>query len=686
MDPESLDYTIVSCSSEDPHYPITSIQNASIRSNGWQSQQNPSYPVSFVVDLGSKAEIKSLQFVSHQSKIPARVDLSYGDNGTLFKPLGSFQFSDNSQTGYSARELKSANLSKVSTRFFKISIRGCHTNASNPFNQVGIVSLKILGNGGRPASSQRPTTPELDLEQEINKLERQKADAVAREDFSEANNIKIRLNELKSQKETLENLKKRKAEAIAAEDFEMARIVNDQLKAFNNKDYRPYTTQAKPREEIVKYDNNYNSARHEKQPPKNIEPPRGRQIPNDDDDNSPIPSSKDYELPDSFDNDASPAGCAIPRDSDESPRPGRSIPRDNDDIPPPGRSIPRDEKDVSRRDHRIIEPVEDDEDQVQDLEEEPPEPAKPMKKGKYGMTRPILGGNMDQAPPQNDYEPADLSEERPIHPADDYNEDPNGGLRGITEDSSTPDELTPASRQEASLLISKFGEDAVARFYSKNWQLRIEGINILGKRIKELGQVSCYEAFCCFCKIMRFRMSDTQKAIVSDGIQVIQDIADTNVIQNGDLARAVQSMLAPMATRIGGNSQPISEAVCNFLVFLCSNGCSDIVLPIIYGGKKNSANWKSLQARISCLHDIVLFLGMDAADGLSLDQMMKLAVEGLESAKSEVRLAATQLVVTLEEMAGSAIEKYIEKIPKRTREEVSKAIEQNHQKNQNEEM
>lgn len=684
MEPESLDYTILNCTSEDPHYPITSIQNASIRSNGWQSQQNPSYPVSFVVDLGSKASVKSLQFVSHQSKIPCRVDLSYGDNGTLFKPLGSFQFSDNSQTGYSARELKSANLSKVSTRFFKISIRGCHANASNPFNQVGIVSLKIMGSGGRPSSSQRPQTPELDLEQEINRLEREKADAVAREDFSEANNVKIRLNELKKQRDMIEDLKKKKQEAIANEDFEMARIVNDKLKAFNGKDLRPYTTQDKPRDEIIKYENNYSSARHEKQQqPVNPEPKRARKIELDDEniqDEEIEPPQKEYSLPDNF-GDAPPMGRAIPRDNDDIPPMGRQIPRDDDDVPPPGRQIPRDEP---KRNTKIIQPVDENEDEDNYSIDPPVQRPKP---GKYGMTRPILAGaNMvEEVVRRQDFELQEDIEERPIRPADESNEDPNGGLL-ITEDSGAPDELSPANRQESSLLISKFGEEVMAKFYSKNWQLRDEAIKILWTKIKELGQGACYDSFCCFCKILRYRIADTQKAIVSDAIQAIQDIADSASIQNSDLARAVQPMLPAVASRVGGNSQPISEYACNFLVFLCSNGCPDIVLPIVYGTKKNAANWKSLQARISTLHDIVLCLGMDAADGLSLDSMMKFAVEGLESAKPEVRQAATQLVVTLEEMSGSAVEKYLEKIPKRTKEEVSKAIENNHKNNDDEEI
>lgn len=64
--PSTLGYRIISCSSEDPNYPISTIQSSSIRSNGWQSSPNPRYPIEIIIDLGSPAEIDTIQFVSHQ--------------------------------------------------------------------------------------------------------------------------------------------------------------------------------------------------------------------------------------------------------------------------------------------------------------------------------------------------------------------------------------------------------------------------------------------------------------------------------------------------------------------------------------------------------------------------------------------------------------------------------------------
>ena len=260
MNTQFINYNIISCTSVDKNYPIISIQNASIRSNGWQSLPNPTYPIDFIIDLNEPIELDNLQFVSHQSKIPTRVDLSYSNNPAIFKPLGSFQFSDNSQTSFTARELKSVSLSHVITRYIKVSIRGCHSNAGNQFNQVGLVSLKIIGKSNiikpsTPITSSRPL--EFDLENIIENLEKQKKDAVGKEDFIEANKIKSQLDILKKKKDDLLKLQKEKQESIDNEDYDNAREIKkkiEELLLVDNESLRPKTQQKPFKQQIFDED------------------------------------------------------------------------------------------------------------------------------------------------------------------------------------------------------------------------------------------------------------------------------------------------------------------------------------------------------------------------------------------------------------------------------------------------
>ena len=96
--------------------------------------------------------------------------------------------------------------------------------------------MKIIGRGGVPASSARPETPELDLAKQIQRLELEKAAAVAKEDFQLANDVKIKLNALKMRKEALEKLTKQKQDAIAREDFEEAKNIKEQIEELLEQD------------------------------------------------------------------------------------------------------------------------------------------------------------------------------------------------------------------------------------------------------------------------------------------------------------------------------------------------------------------------------------------------------------------------------------------------------------------
>lgn len=590
-----LDYSIAYCSSEDPRFPITSIQSATIRSSGWQSDANPLYPVYFVVDLGAKCSLDALQFVSHQSKIAQRVDLSFSDTEDTWRVLGSFQFSDNSHTRYSARELKSASLQRVSARYIKVSITNCYSNMNNPSNQVGIVSLRIMGRGEQPAQiesarpiSARPTTATAaaDLDSRIANLEMKKKRAVENEEFLEAGAIKKELDNLKIKRDTLLQLEKAKKDAIEMEDFEAA----SQFKARIDR---------------------------------------------------------------------------ILSGSDDAPMPQRTPPPS----PPPQQSV---------------------------IEERPPL----RKGGKLEKSRQIFSSEMDvdeyAVPVIHSSNGADLSDERPIRPranlSDDEDDDAEtpspafaidlgGTLKSnqpleddVPESDEAPDELKPADRQEAATLIAIAGEDAVKRFFSKNWILKVQGIKTLVNKIT--GLASGYDkAFQNFCYILRHRLQDTQKQIVVAALNGVRDIAETHQIESSELTRCVSNLMTHIVPKIGGAQQAISDAVCDFLVWLSQKNATDLVLPVIMTPAKNQAQWKITKAKIDTLHNMVLLHGIDTEPGLGVDEVMEFLLPSLESAKSEVRSAAIELVVTLEVMADGSTSKYTSELPTRIQREIRKMIE-----------
>jgi centrosomal protein CEP104 len=238
--PTSLGYTVVSCTSDDPTHPISSIQCASIRSPGWQSSPSPRYPIEFILDLGTSADLETLQFVSHQYKIASRVDIYIANADRQFQALGSFGFTDNARTNYAARELKSATLQGIKAHYLKISIPGCHPNSNNPQNQVGLVSINIIGRGGMPKSQAAGNvaanafvgdalpTDMLDI------LERQKKEAVLREDFRKAEALKQQIERLRRSHDQIMRLHREKTEAIQREDYATAQRLKLEIDSLLN--------------------------------------------------------------------------------------------------------------------------------------------------------------------------------------------------------------------------------------------------------------------------------------------------------------------------------------------------------------------------------------------------------------------------------------------------------------------
>lgn len=216
-----IEYLVISCTSEDKDCPTSSIQDSNVWSTGWLSQKNPSFPIHLKIDLQNIFEISQICIISHESKIPSKIDLSISSNSTThFSSVGSFLFSDNSQTKYQARECKKVSLKNVSARYVLFSITGVHKNEKNPDNQVGIISLKI------GSTFSIPQRADPGVENLIHQLEQQKKEAVAREDYRTAHEIKTQLDDLRMKYERFVVLQEEKARAIENEDFKRA----DELK------------------------------------------------------------------------------------------------------------------------------------------------------------------------------------------------------------------------------------------------------------------------------------------------------------------------------------------------------------------------------------------------------------------------------------------------------------------------
>ena len=219
-----LNFSVVYATSQSDQTPASNLVNASPYSAGWTSLPNAPMPQEIVVDFGSTVVITQLQFVSHQNKIASEIIISTARDSSNwrvanFQDIGEFQFSDNRQNDYKAREIRTANVPNVKARFLKLTFTKVHANKLNKKNQVGLVALSAFGLLEDNASN----------DPEIAKLEREKREAVDSENFALAQRIKDRITILKENRAKLMELARMKDEAVRNEDFALAQRLKSQI-------------------------------------------------------------------------------------------------------------------------------------------------------------------------------------------------------------------------------------------------------------------------------------------------------------------------------------------------------------------------------------------------------------------------------------------------------------------------
>jgi len=107
----------------------------------------------------SKSEVRltKLNILSHQCKIAKKIEIILAsdidqnvpkpsfDSCQNVRRLGYVSIDPNDRTNFQARELKSIDIAFEKVNYIKLIIHQCHQNGFNPYNQVGIIAITMLG-------------------------------------------------------------------------------------------------------------------------------------------------------------------------------------------------------------------------------------------------------------------------------------------------------------------------------------------------------------------------------------------------------------------------------------------------------------------------------------------------------------------------------------------------------------
>ena len=227
--------------SQDPFYPLN---NLLIKNNmyGWQSARFCTYPQEIVVEFHSYVNIKLINILIHEKKIPTLIefvncipktmenDSNTGRSNVYYinKSLGCIKLSSNTETNYKARELRKIHVN-IFTKRLKLILHKNYANNFNIFCQVGIISINFLGyiieqEENKDNKKDKLNFSELNLEEDIDDLD----DNLVLENMDEDSREKLKqlMIELNEKKEM--------------EEYEECKIIKnkiDQLKKLSFKIY-----------------------------------------------------------------------------------------------------------------------------------------------------------------------------------------------------------------------------------------------------------------------------------------------------------------------------------------------------------------------------------------------------------------------------------------------------------------
>lgn len=211
--------------------------------------RNCAYPQHFTLQLECPAKLQQLQLLSHEFKIPGKVELQVSNSSPTQQPaftrLGFLHFDNNERTNFSARELKSITLPNTEVTLLRLVFHRAHPNPLNTHNQVSLITVDVIGVPVAPTTIDSLTVPRLGMlslnaesamsvvdavtAERIDKLQLQKAEAVAREDYDMAKRLKGAIDRLRIAGTKIAGLESKKKEAVEIEDYDTAKALKEEI-------------------------------------------------------------------------------------------------------------------------------------------------------------------------------------------------------------------------------------------------------------------------------------------------------------------------------------------------------------------------------------------------------------------------------------------------------------------------
>ncbi|KAJ9597964.1 hypothetical protein L9F63_011165, partial [Diploptera punctata] len=643
---------------EDEQYRASELNTHGPTVVGWQSARNCSYPQELILQLNSTATVQKIQILAHQYLIPEKLELWVGNNvddsdiqasptNAQFEYLGFITLSDNQNTGYTSRELKSVMVPSCVARYLKLKLHANHPNSINIHNQVitGLITMEIptkirgSNNGNNNAlllvNNPQYTSPyddlafEMYVDQEVAKIiramEAKKQEAVICERFEFARKLKLAMEDLRSAGEKLSKYELEKRHAIQLEDYERAKQKKAQMDEYRHTVYRFLEVDdlLEINGPMAKNDECLEISMPGGKRPELPPPPRLLQVPGG-------PSGRDAGIPPS---QSSPSMHQSP----VSPLHLHSRPKSP--APPP-------------REHTKPSPTTS----PTNLQ---PQGYQPSTNLRGSLRRRKPSGGTSNAPARTSYE---AYEERTV-PALRHchtNIHREYQLDG-TPETPTRSRLTEREKKQAALPISVFGIEMFRKFYSKNYSDKEEGLRLLKEEMRALvsGDSTLEQQHNSPNKIARATIFLLHRAL-RDKVYAVYSLAAEAIrlfftefvptrVTPAEVARSVDRLLPELLSKSGDPTPRIHNMAVHTILSMAD--CREVrelhLIPVHLSRPLTSSTHPRLAlSRLEMVEQLVLSQGIstEKQSGLTCRVLSEFGSSGLHHPAEAVRKVAERIL------------------------------------------
>lgn len=694
---EKLGFKVCFCSSEDPAYSSSQLNNVKPSTKGWQSERYSIYPQEIGIELNDGlVQLSQIQLLSHQSKISRKIEIFVGKGSSYesatYKRLGYLSLDSNERSSYQARELKTVYVNHFGN-YMKLIVNENHVNSLNLYNQVGIIAINIMGTinpsvdeakGSESVNSgnrlkKKNSNPYNDLSvdmnldpQTANKL-RQLADAKSKaidtEDYLTAKEIKQVEQELKALGSKLAQLDLAKSDAVMAEDYDLAKDIKDETDALRLEIEEKIMAIKIPGIAEIKPASRQRGANF-------------------------VPAKQVYDAPLSRGNSANSRFA-----------PDKQGPIDVDSIPVGGGGgyldsfSPRAElekmnsqPDMGSGKRAVsVELHHNGHKDDFDVEDDLPVMERPLKP----KNQENLYGGIDDDPNSFKMENGGLGSKQNSYENDNFErfepgDHPLEGVKGFL-DLPAPEEMSSKSREIADSggIIRMFGEYLAKCLFSKTWVLReaaISKILILMDATGNINGISIGQSLNALSVVLKVGFEDKIQQVFFNSLTLLENVLRATrhaKTAKGTMIPLFDPILSQLIEKMADSNARLREGAKKALEVIASSPnlgpgptCSHALRAL---PPKQKTAWRPILSRLQILTDLVNNYGVGGNSGLSPEPILQFpkTTGSFAHSSGEVRDGAKDLVVSIQKHVGTnhpEIQTILNLLRKKQREEYETAF------------